>query len=37
LLWLQDTSEINGDNLNIAVLKGSRHFWKKEGIFEREN
>jgi hypothetical protein len=31
LQWLQDPSEINGDNLNNAGHEASRHFWNKKG------
>jgi hypothetical protein len=30
LQWLQDPSEINGDNLNNARREDSRHFWNKK-------
>jgi hypothetical protein len=29
LQWLQDQSEINGNNRNNIKLENSRHFWKK--------
>jgi hypothetical protein len=32
LQWLQDPSEINGDNLNNIRYEASSHFRKKEGI-----
>jgi hypothetical protein len=32
LQWLQDPSEINGDNLNNVKREASRYFKKKEGI-----
>jgi hypothetical protein len=31
LKWLQDSSEINGDNLNNVRREASRHLWKKRG------
>jgi hypothetical protein len=34
--WLHDPSQINGDNLNIR-REANRHFWNKEGIYERQN
>jgi hypothetical protein len=35
--WLQDPSEINGDNMNNIRRETSRHFQKKkEGIFQRK-
>jgi hypothetical protein len=38
LQWLQDPSEINGDNLNNERRESSRYFRnKKEGISERQN
>jgi hypothetical protein len=38
LQWLQDRSEINGDNLNNVKYEASRHFRnKKEGKSERQN
>jgi hypothetical protein len=30
LQWLQDPSEINGDNLNIVRREGSRYFQNKK-------
>jgi hypothetical protein len=30
LQWLQDQSEINGDNLNNVRREASGYFWKKE-------
>jgi hypothetical protein len=38
--WLQDSSEINGDNLNNIRSETSRHFRKekkKEAISKRQN
>jgi hypothetical protein len=29
--WLQDSSKINGDNLNNITLEASRHFRNKRG------
>jgi hypothetical protein len=38
LQWLEDPSEINGDNLNNVRRESNRHYKnKKEGISEREN
>jgi hypothetical protein len=37
LQWLQDPSEINGDNLNNVKRKASRYFRIKEGMSERQN
>jgi hypothetical protein len=38
LQWLQDPSEMNGDNLNNVRHDASRQFKnKKEGISERQN
>jgi hypothetical protein len=38
LQWLQDPSEINGDNLNNVRREASRHFRnKKEGTSEGKN
>jgi hypothetical protein len=38
LQWLQDPSKINGDNMNYAGQKASRHFRnKKREISERQN
>jgi hypothetical protein len=28
LQWVEDPSEINGDNLNNVRCEASRHFWK---------
>jgi alpha/beta superfamily hydrolase len=30
LQWLQDQSEINGDNLNNVRRDASRHFWNEK-------
>jgi hypothetical protein len=37
LQWLQDPSEINGDNLNIVIHEASRHFTntKKEYLKDK--
>jgi hypothetical protein len=37
LQWLQDPSEVNGDNLNNIRRKTSTHFRKKWAISERQN
>jgi hypothetical protein len=37
LQWLQDPSEINGDNLNNVRRETSRYFRKKRGISESQN
>jgi hypothetical protein len=38
LQWLQDPSEISGDNMNSVRREASRYFSdKKEGISERQN
>jgi hypothetical protein len=37
LQWLQDPSEINGDNLKIVSREASRCFRKKGGISDRQN
>jgi hypothetical protein len=37
LKWLQDPSEINGDNLNNKRRETSGNFRKKVGIPERKN
>jgi hypothetical protein len=37
LEWLQDPSEINGDNLNNVRRKARRYSRNKEGISERQN
>jgi hypothetical protein len=38
LQWLQDQSELNGDNLNNVRCEVSRYFRNKnEGISERQN
>jgi hypothetical protein len=37
LQWLQDQSEINGDNLNNIKCEASRHLGIKEGISKRQN
>jgi hypothetical protein len=36
LQWLQDPSEINGDNLNNIRRKASRHFRKKKREYLRD-
>jgi hypothetical protein len=33
LQWLQDPSEINGDNLNNVTREASRHFKNKKGEY----
>lgn len=33
--WLQDASQTNADNLNSVRHETSRHFTKKQGMFER--
>jgi hypothetical protein len=37
LQWLQDPSEINGNNLKNVRGETSRYFRKKDGISERQN
>jgi hypothetical protein len=37
LQWLQDPSEVNGNNLNNVRREASRYFRKEEGISERQN
>jgi hypothetical protein len=37
LQWLQDSSEINWDNLNNVRCEARRHFRNKEGISDRQN
>jgi hypothetical protein len=36
LQWLQDPSEINGDNLRIVRREASRHFRNKEGEYLKD-
>jgi hypothetical protein len=37
LQWLQDSSEINGDNLNDIRHETSRHFRNKRRKYDRQN
>jgi hypothetical protein len=37
LQWLQDPSEINGDNLNNVKHKASKRFRNEERLSERQN
>jgi hypothetical protein len=36
LQWLQDSSEINGDNLNIVRCEASRHFRNKKREYHKD-
>jgi hypothetical protein len=36
LQWLQDPSEINGDNLNNVRCEASRHFRNRKGEYLQE-
>jgi hypothetical protein len=36
LQWLQDPSDVNGDNLNNVRREASRNFWNKKGEYLKD-